>query len=177
MVIDIYALDLDPEKILLLNSVLDDYIFEDGKAGKEKITPVEGDIFDLPDFDEPFDGVLVKDVIGLVTSRCRKEISYFDKFKETTKEVMKEIKKIISQNSWLTIRDRDIDKGPGEYFMEGMLSVLDPHSVDTGYHTREYGYVPVEGMGDEDEEIVKIFAIDRKINSFSSEKNKENIDS
>ena len=143
--IKIYSLDADPEKVSLFDSILKEYKFDDGKKGHDKITPIVGDIFDLPDFDTPFDGVFIKHVVGYLASLNSTKYQHGSivdiaqkTMRDTTKKVMKQVKKI-APNGWLTLVDRDTNSYTRDAFVDSVVEVL-------GFsgQSKEYEMQPVQ---------------------------------
>lgn len=68
--VHVLSMDIDEEKIKLLQSVLSNYRFNDGKLGNEKITPILGDATKLRQnipSGGKVDVVIIKDIIGLLS--------------------------------------------------------------------------------------------------------------
>jgi hypothetical protein len=121
--IEIYVLDKHGAKIDLINEVLENYTFSDGKSGKDKITAIEGDIIDVPDFEFKFDGVYIRNIIGFLTSSKNRL--------EICNSIFNGVKKISHENTWLSIRDNDIDELTQDDFTDIISSTL-------GHKTESY---------------------------------------
>lgn len=133
--IEVTALDADLEKTNLLNSVLDSYQFADGSPGKDKITAITGDIFNL-DSAERFNGVLIKHVIGYL-AQC--DIGNYSPVivenaqlatKDFAKKAMQQVRKIIEQDGWLSVYDRDCNSYTTLSFIGGARDGLKEPSLN-----------------------------------------------
>jgi SAM-dependent methyltransferase len=104
--VEVVAMDIDTEKVSLLESVLDKYKFEDGGKGRDKIIPIEGDILNPPSFDRVFDGVLIKHILGYLACSLFKPVK--ETMRNVAEHVMNNVKKL-APKGYMTLRDRDLD--------------------------------------------------------------------
>ncbi len=129
--IRVLSLDADEEKTELLQNVLQNYHFNDGKSGSEKITPIVGNETNLKQiisYNGKVDVVVIKNVIGLLSQLVDPVINQIDRLTEERRCIVlaeklqiftSKVKEVLKEGGKVVIWDGDLTT---DYLLETLVT-------------------------------------------------------